>query len=365
MFEFEITGKSKRNKARAGLFYTPNGVIETPAFMPVGTQASVKALHVEELHQLGYGIILSNTYHLYLRPGIEVIARHGGLHRFMGWDGAVLTDSGGFQVFSLESFRKVDDRGISFKSHVDGSLHYLTPEKVTRLQNALGADIIMQLDQCPPYPAPHDELEKAVERTTAWAHRCSNSHMRDDQALFGIIQGGVNLELRERSAHELLELEFPGYAVGGLSVGEPREEMYKVLEHTAPVLPEDRPRYLMGIGSPDALLEAVKRGMDLFDSVMPTRMARNGKIITAGGYLNLRNSAYAKDLGPLDAGCFCNVCSKYSRSYIRHLLQAGEVLGLCLTTYHNLYFIKKFMELVRNCVKEDNWEQIEKLWKDN
>lgn len=365
MVDFTVTHESASNKARAGVLQTPHGRIETPAFMPVGTQATVKTLEAEDLERLGYGIILSNTYHLYLRPGIEVIARHGGLHPFMNWNGSILTDSGGFQVFSLESLRQVDDHGIAFKSHVDGSSHYLTPEKVIRLQNAMGADIIMQLDQCPAYPSPYNEVEEAVRRTTAWAYRCRAAHLREDQSLFGIIQGGVHRELRERSAAELVELDFPGYALGGLSVGEPKEEMYRVLDYTTPLIPLHKPRYLMGIGSPDALLEAVRRGVDLFDSVMPTRMARNARVITGSGYLNLRNSFYTTDLRALDPECSCKVCSSYSRAYIRHLLQAGEVLGIRLTTYHNLYFIKSFMDRIRKAIREDSWNAVERVWEEN
>jgi len=362
MINFEVTHCCSDTGGRAGLLETLHGTVETPAFMPVGTQASVKSLEAKELHQLGFGIILANTYHLYLRPGIEIIARHGGLHNFMNWSGALLTDSGGFQVFSLQQFQKVSDQGIDFKSHLDGSSHFFTPEKAVRIQNSLGADIIMALDQCPHYPASREEVKEAVERSTIWAGRSQKAHLRNDQALFGIIQGGIYRDLREKSAEEILALDFPGYAIGGLSVGEPKELMYQVLDYTVPWLPREKPRYLMGVGSPDALYHAVCRGVDLFDCVLPTRMARNGRIMTGDGYINLRNSAYATDTNPLDFRCRCYTCLNYSRSYLRHLLVSGEITGHRLITYHNLFFLKSFMEKMRTAIKEGNLQHINGVW---
>ncbi len=361
MMKFQVTQRCSKTHARLGLLETPHGTIETPVFMPVGTQAAVKSLEVKELHEIGFGIILANTYHLYLRPGIEIISRHGGLHGFMNWSGAILTDSGGFQVFSLENFRKVTDQGIDFKSHIDGSSHFFTPEKAIRLQNSMGADIIMVLDQCPPYPASWAETEESVDRTSYWARRCKRAHLRDDQALFGIVQGGVYKDLREKSASDILEIDFPGYAIGGLSVGEPKELMYEVLDYTVPMLPQEKPRYLMGVGSPDSLCQAVMRGVDLFDCVLPTRMARNGKIMVSDGYLNykylnLRNAAFATDTRPLDLQCNCYTCLSYTRAYLRHLLVAGEITGHRLTTYHNLFFLKQYMERIKKSIKEGSFQ---------
>ncbi len=354
---YSITRNCPQTAARLGELKTRHGIIRTPAFMPVGTQGTVKALTNRELEEMGTGLILGNCYHLFLRPGIEIIARHGGLHRFMNWTGSLLTDSGGFQIFSLGGLRKIDDRGVSFTSHIDGKLHFLTPERVTRLQNIIGADIAMVLDQCPPYPAEHEEVKIAVERTALWAQRCKQAHARDDQALFAIVQGGVYEDLRRQSARELVEMDFPGYAIGGLSVGEPKRLMYETLNITAPELPEGKVRYLMGVGSPDALLEGVKQGIDIFDCVLPTRIARNGRVMTAQGYLSIRNSVYASDLDPLDRDCGCQVCSNYSRAYIRHLLNAGEILGLRLTTYHNLYYLDRLMRDVRAALAEDRFEE--------
>lgn len=355
--KFTINRKCSHTAARLGTLETAHGKIETPAFMPVGTQATVKALTVGEVEEMGTGLILSNCYHLFLRPGIEIIARHGGLHRFMNWKGAILTDSGGFQIFSLGGMRKLDDNGVSFTSHIDGSTHYLTPERLTRLQNLLGSDIAMVLDQCPPYPAERSEVATAVERTTKWAKRCKQAHLRSDQALFAIVQGGVFADLRRESAKQLAELDFDGYAVGGLSVGEPKDLMYEALHITVPELPPDKVHYLMGVGSPDALLEGVRLGIDIFDCVLPTRIARNGRVMTAQGYLSIRNGAYATDLSPLDEACDCPVCLNYSRAYIRHLLNADEILGLRLTTYHNLYYLDRLMKDIRAAVSENRFEQ--------
>lgn len=355
--KFTIDRKCSLTAARLGTLETAHGKIETPAFMPVGTQATVKALTVGEVEEMGTGLILSNCYHLFLRPGIEIIARHGGLHRFMNWKGAILTDSGGFQIFSLGGMRKLDDNGVSFTSHIDGSTHYLTPERLTRLQNLLGSEIAMVLDQCPPYPAERSEVATAVERTTKWAKRCKQAHLRSGQALFAIVQGGVFADLRRASAKQLTELDFDGYAIGGLSVGEPKDLMYGALRTTVPELPPDKVHYLMGVGSPDALLEGVRLGIDLFDCVLPTRIARNGRVMTAQGYLSIRNAAYATDLSPLDEACDCPVCQNYSRAYIRHLLNADEILGLRLTTYHNLYYLDRLMKGIRAAVSENRFEK--------
>ncbi len=353
--KFILNQKCSQTSARSGFLQTHHGSVQTPAFMPVGTQGTVKTLSVEELREMGTGLILGNCYHLFLRPGIEIIARHGGLHRFMNWKGAILTDSGGFQIFSLGGLRKIDNNGVSFTSHLDGKTHYLTPDRVTRLQNMLGSDIAMVLDQCPPYPAERDEVATAVKRTSRWARLCKQAHLRQDQALFAIVQGGVYADLRRESAAELVDLGFDGYAVGGLSVGEPKELMYEALDHTVPHLPAEKVRYLMGVGSPDALLEGVKRGIDIFDCVLPTRIARNGRVMTAKGYLPIRNSVYAADLSALDETCDCPVCNNYSRAYIRHLLNAGEILGLRLTTYHNLYYLARLMKEIRTAISENRF----------
>lgn len=359
--KFAVVKRSSSTRARVGMLSTSHGVLETPAFMPVGTRGTVKAISTDELQEIGYNLILGNTYHLYLRPGMEIIARHGGLHKFMNWPGGLLTDSGGFQVFSLGAFRKISERGVLFKSHIDGSSHFLSPERVMRLQNTIGADIAMALDHCPPYDCSYGEVREAVERTTAWAKRCQAAHIRKDQALFGIIQGGVHQDLRERSAGELIGLDFPGYAVGGLSVGEPKALMYEVLDYTVPLMPEEKPRYLMGVGSPDAIYQGVRSGIDLFDSVLATRIARNGRVMTGNGYLTIRNSVYAADTGPLDPDCSCKTCRSYSRAYIRHLLNTDEIVGLRLTTYHNLFFIHRFMQKIRDAIRDDNWSEVQRL----
>ena len=354
---YKVIKTCPETAARLGTLVTAHGTVETPAFMPVGTQGTVKAITVQELEEMDTAMILANSYHLYLRPGVEIIARAGGLHKFINWRGGILTDSGGFQIFSLGGLRTLDDAGVTFTSHIDGSTHYLTPERVTRIQNMLGSDIAMALDQCPPYPADYDAVKQAVERTSRWAWRCRQAHQHRYQVLFAIVQGGVFEDLRRASAGELVRMDFPGYAVGGLSVGEPKELMYRALEKTVPLLPERKPRYLMGVGSPDALLEGVRRGIDLFDCVLPTRIARNGRVMTAGGYLTIRNAVYAADMAPLDGQCGCPVCRDYSRAYIRHLLNAGELLGMRLTTYHNLYFLARLMREIREAVREDRFNR--------
>lgn len=355
---FEVLKVEKSFGARLGRLVTPHGVVHTPAFMPVGTQATVKTMTPEEVASLGAEMILSNTYHLYLRPGAEIIREAGGLHRFMNWHGPILTDSGGFQVFSLASLREVRPNGVLFRSHLDGSLHFMGPKESISVQEALGSDIAMAFDECVAYPASYTEVKAAVDRTTRWAEECLKVHTRKDQALFGIIQGGVFPDLRRRSAREIVSFGFPGYGIGGLSVGEPKDMMYAMLEELRPLLPENKPRYLMGVGSPDCLLEAVKRGIDMFDCVLPTRIARNGTVLTSRGKLVVRNAAYARDFRPLDPECDCYTCRYYTRAYVRHLIKANEILGLRLTTIHNLRFILRFMERLRQAIAEDSLEEM-------
>ncbi|HAE91186.1 MAG TPA: tRNA guanosine(34) transglycosylase Tgt [Tissierella sp.] len=351
---FELLKEAKDCKARLGKLYTPHGVIETPIFMPVGTRATVKAMTPEEVKGLGAQIILSNTYHLYLRPGHKLIEEAGGLHKFMNWDGPILTDSGGFQVFSLGDLRKIKEEGVEFRSHIDGSKHFISPEKSIEIQNSLGADIMMCFDECTPYPATYEYAKHSMERTTRWAKRCKDYHKNwDKQGLFGIVQGGMYKDLREQSAKELVELDFPGYAIGGLSVGEPKELMCELLDFTTPLLPKDKPRYNMGVGTPDYLFESVIRGIDMADCVLPTRIARNGTALTSQGKIVIRNAKYAKDFTPLDPECDCYACTNYSRAYIRHLFNVDEILGARLTTIHNLYFLIKLMENIRKAIKED------------
>jgi len=354
-FKFELIKECKDTGARVGKLFTPHGIIETPVFMPVGTQATVKTLSPEELETLGAQIILSNTYHLYLRPGHELIKQAGGLHKFMNWNKPILTDSGGFQVFSLGDLRTVKEDGVEFRSHIDGSKHFFTPEKVIEIENALGADIIMAFDECVPYPCDYEYAQKALERTTRWAERCKTAHQREDQALFGIIQGGAYQDLREQSAKEITSLDFPGYAIGGLSVGEPKEIMYEVLEYTTPLMPKEKPRYLMGVGAPDNVVEGIMRGIDMFDCVLPTRIARNGTVMTKRGKLVVRNAGYAKDLSPLDSECSCYTCQNYSRAYIRHLLKANEIFGLRLTSIHNLHFLIALVKEIRESILENRF----------
>lgn len=361
---FELVKQCPYTGARAGILHTPHGSFATPLFMPVGTQATVKAMSPEELADMGAGIILSNTYHLYLRPGAELIAAAGGLHKFMHWERGILTDSGGFQVFSLGPLRKISEEGVTFRSHIDGSQHFLSPEKVIEIEMALGADIIMAFDECVSYPVSYDYARQSTARTTRWARRCKQVHTRQDQALFGIVQGGVYKDLRRQSALELVELDFPGYAIGGLSVGEPKPLMYEVLEYTIPFLPADKPRYLMGVGTPDCLVEGVMRGVDMFDCVFPTRVARNGTVITSQGRLVVRNAAYARDFQPLDPACGCYTCRHYTRAYIRHLLKAEEIFGLRLTTIHNLYYLLDFMRRMREAILTDQFPAFrEEFWR--
>ncbi|KAA0549269.1 tRNA guanosine(34) transglycosylase Tgt [Bacillus sp. BGMRC 2118] len=351
---YELIKTCKQTGARLGRVHTPHGSFETPVFMPVGTLATVKTMSPEELVQMGANIILSNTYHLWLRPGHEIIREAGGLHKFMNWDRAILTDSGGFQVFSLSDLRKIEEEGVHFRNHLSGEKLFLSPEGAMDIQNALGSDIMMAFDECPPYPAEFDYMKKSVERTSRWAERCLTAHKRpQDQGLFGIVQGGEYEELRKQSANDLVSLDFPGYAIGGLSVGEPKDVMNRVLEFTTPLLPSNKPRYLMGVGSPDSLIDGAIRGVDMFDCVLPTRIARNGTLMTSEGRLVVRNAKYERDFGPLDPNCDCYTCKNYSRAYIRHLIKCNETLGLRLTTYHNLHFLLKLMEQVRQAIRED------------
>ena len=352
---YELIKKDAKTGARRGRIYTPHGIIETPVFMPVGTQATVKAMTPDELKEMvNAKIILSNTYHLYLRPGDELIAEAGGLHKFMNWDRAILTDSGGFQVFSLADLRNITEEGVKFKSHLDGSSHFISPEKSMSIQNNLGSDIMMAFDECCPDPATYEYTKASMERTTRWAKRCIEAHKNPDrQGLFGIVQGGMYKDLREESAKQLVELDFPGYAVGGLSVGEPAELMYDILSYTTPFLPEDKPRYLMGVGTPDYLIEAVLRGIDMCDCVLPTRIARNGTAMTSHGKVVVRNATFEKDWTPLDSECDCYTCTHYTRAYIRHLIKAGEILGARLLTIHNLRFLVRLMENVREAIEQD------------
>lgn len=351
---YEPIKTCKQSGARLGRVHTPHGVIETPAFMPVGTQATVKTMSPEELKTMDAQIILSNTYHLFIRPGHDIVKAAGGLHKFMNWDRPILTDSGGFQVFSLSNMRKITEEGVQFKSHLNGDKLFLSPEKAMEIQNALGSDIMMAFDECPPFPAEYEYVKKSLERTTRWAERCLQSHSRpNDQGLFAIIQGGMHEDLRRLSAEQLTSMDFPGYAIGGLSVGEPKHLMYEVLDYTTPLMPANKPRYLMGVGSPDALIEGAIRGIDMFDCVLPTRIARNGTCMTSEGRLVIRNAKHATDFGPLDPKCTCYTCTNYSRAYIRHLIKADETFGIRLTTIHNLHFLLQLMRDVRGAIQED------------
>ena len=353
---YELLHECKQTGARRGIVHTPHGDIQTPVFMPVGTQATVKSMTPEELkEEVKAEIILSNTYHLYLRPGNKIVKEAGGLHNFMKWDRPILTDCGGFQVFSLSKLRTITEEGVEFKSHLDGSKHMFSPEKVMEIENDLGADIIMSFDECCPYPSTHEYTEQSMERTTRWAKRCKEAHARpDEQGLFGIIQGGFYEDLRDKSLQALKELDFPGYAIGGISVGEPKEEFLKMLKYTAPKMPKNKPRYLMGVGTPDYLIEAAIAGIDMCDCVLPTRIARNGTAMTWNGKVVVRNATYERDWGPLDPECDCYTCKNYSRAYIRHLVKANEILGIRLLSIHNLRFLTNLMERVKIEIEHDN-----------
>lgn len=350
---YELLHIDKTTGARRGVVHTPHGDIQTPIFMPVGTQATVKSMTVEELKENGAQIILSNTYHLYLRPGERIVKEAGGLHNFMRWDRPILTDCGGFQVFSLSDLRTISEDGVEFKSHLDGSKHFFSPEKVMQIEEDLGADIIMSFDECCPYPSTYEYTKNSMERTTRWAKRCKEAH-KTEQALFGIIQGGFYEDLREKSAKDLIELDFPGYAIGGISVGEPKEEFIKMLKFTTPLMPANKPRYLMGVGTPDYLLEASMAGIDMCDCVLPTRIARNGTAMTSHGKVVVRNANYAEDFTPLDPECDCYTCRNYTRAYIRHLVKCNEILGVRLLSIHNIKFLTNLMERVRMEIENDN-----------
>jgi len=352
--KYELIKTCKQTGARLGKVHTPHGSFDTPMFMPVGTLATVKTMSPEDLESMHAKIILSNTYHLWLRPGEDIVKEAGGLHKFMNWNHPILTDSGGFQVFSLSDMREIKEEGVHFRHHLSGEKLFFSPEKAMQIQNDLGPDIMMVLDECPPYPASYEYMKASVERTSRWAERSLNSHKRpDEQGLFGIIQGGEYENLRKQSARDIISLDFPGYAIGGLSVGESKEVMNEVLEYTTPIMPSDKPRYLMGIGSPGSLIDGALRGIDMFDCVLPTRIARNGTCMTSNGRLVVRNAKYARDFGPIDENCDCYTCKNYSRAYIRHLINCNETFGIRLTTYHNLYFLLNLMEQVRTAIKED------------
>ena len=358
-FNYTVLDKDKQTEARRGKLETEHGSFQTPIFMPVGTQAAVKSISPPELKEIGAEIILGNTYHLSLRPGEELIEKAGGLHEFMNWDRPILTDSGGFQVFSLAELNKITDQGVHFQSHIDGARYFIDPERSIEIQKRLGADIIMAFDECPPGDADKKYVNKAVERTLKWAERCQKKHNPNSgQTLFGIIQGGVYKDLRQMCASELRDMNFAGYAVGGLSVGEKKEDMMRVLDFTVPELPEDKPRYLMGVGTPGDLLEGVQRGIDMFDCVLPTRLGRHGSCFTSRGRIKVRNAEYKEDFTPVDPECDCRVCENYTRAYIRHLLKRKEILGVRLTSYHNLYFYLQLMKKVRSAVSRGQLSQL-------
>ena len=362
----ELIKKDSRTKARRGRVNTPHGPIETPVFMPVGTAGTVKAMKPEEVRDMGAQIILGNTYHLYLRPGHEVVKAAGGLHKFMNWERAILTDSGGFQVFSLGAMRKISEEGVEFRSHIDGSKHMLSPEKSMEIQNALGSDIMMAFDECAPYPADRNYVKNSLERTTRWLKRCKEYHKNtEQQSLFGIMQGGMYKDLRKQSAEEIVELDLPGYAIGGLSVGEPKEIMYEVMDDCVDYLPADKPRYLMGVGSPDCLFEGVERGIDMFDCVLPTRIARHGMAMTSQGRVNIKNAKYERDFTPLDPNCDCYTCRNYSKAYLRHLFKSDEILSSMLMTTHNLHFLVNTMAGIRKAIEEDRFLEYKKEFYDS
>lgn len=343
--------------ARVGELVTAHGIVPTPVFMPVGSGAVVKTLTPEEVKEIGFRMVLANTYHLYLRPGIDLIEKAGGLHKFMAWDGAILTDSGGFQVFSLSPLVKLSEDGVKFRSHIDGSEHFLTPELAVQYQEALSADVIMALDECSAYGDSLEKVEQAMARTNRWAERCRQAHRRPDQLLFGIVQGGVYLDLRRRSVEFLTALDFPGYAIGGLSVGEPKEVTFRMVEETAVLLPENKPRYLMGVGSPEDLVECVGRGIDMFDSALPTRVARNGSLFTPEGRRNIRNAGFSQMEAPIDPTCDCYTCRHFSAAYLHHLFKAEELLVYRLTTIHNLRFLSNLMQKIRGSILDGTYER--------
>jgi len=362
---FQVQKKDQHSQARRGKLTTVHGMVETPFFMPVGTNATVKCLSSEELIEIGAQTVLSNAYHVYLRPGLDVVETMGGLHDLMNWARPLLTDSGGYQVFSLTKFRQVSDNGVTFQSHIDGSTHMFTPERVMEIQMILGSDMIMPLDECAPYPCEYTPARIALERTTAWARRSREVFDRSarladagrDQFLFGIVQGGTYADLRRESAQQIKSIGFDGYAIGGVSVGEPVDLMFTTLDWVMPELPESQPRYLMGIGMPDQIVRAVGWGVDMFDTCIPTRYGRNGTAFTSAGKVVIRNAPYAQDAGPLDPACSCFVCQKYSRAYLRHLVRTGEILGLRLLTYHNMFFYIHLMQRIRQAIEEGRYDE--------
>ena len=367
---FELLKQEKNTKARIGKLTTAHGVIDSPFFMPVGTNGTVKTLSFESLLEFDTQIVLSNTYHLFLRPGLDVIGEAGGLHKFMSWDGPILTDSGGYQVFSLAKLRKLTDGGVQFQSHYDGSVQFFTPEKVVDIQRVLGSDIMMPLDECAPYPCDREQAERSVKRTTVWARQSREYFLKTrkkegDQFQFGIVQGATYRDLREQSARELMDIAFDGYAIGGVSVGEPVPVMFETLDWVMPLLPEEKPRYFMGIGLPDQIVKAVGEGIDMFDTCIPTHYGRHSSAFTRAGRIVVRNATHTKDFGPIDKTCECRVCKKYTRSYIRHLLNSNEILGLKLITFHNVYFYVNLMRQIREAIAEDRYQEFQKEFLQN
>ena len=362
---YELIKECSRSGARLGKLHTPHGTFVTPMFMPVGTQATVKTLSPEELYAMGSQVILSNTYHLFLRPGHELVRKAGGLHNFMRYNRGMLTDSGGFQVFSLGAMWKIKEEGVTFRSHIDGSKKFLSPEIATEVQEALGADIAMAFDECIPYPADFDYAKQSTLRTTRWAKRCLDTHTREDQSMFGIVQGGMYPELRKMSAEQLTEMDFAGYGIGGLSVGEPKPLMYEILSHTTEYMPKNKARYLMGVGTPDCIVEAVNLGVDMFDCVFPTRVARNGTAMIPEGRLVVRNAIYAEDFRPIDERCSCYTCRNFSRAYIRHLFKAEELFALRLLTIHNLHFLLEFTRQIREAIANDTFPEVRERFLEN
>jgi queuine tRNA-ribosyltransferase len=362
---FQLLAQDRHSKARRGRLTTAHGVIDTPAFMPVGTQGSVKAMSPRELREVNAQIILGNTYHLFVRPGLDVIKHFGGLHQFMNWDGPILTDSGGYQIFSLAKLRKITEEGVHFQNHVDGTPAFISPEIAMEIQATLGSDIAMTLDECPPWPCERDYAARSLEMTTRWAKRCKEASLNPqpstlNRLVFGIIQGATFEDLRQQSAQAMVDLDFDGYAVGGVSVGEPEEEMMRAVESSEPFLPKDKPRYAMGLGTPPQLLEMIARGMDMFDCVLPTRLARNGTAFTSTGTINLKNAEFALDQRPIEEGCACSTCREFARGYIRHLVKSEEILGLRLISLHNLHFYLDLMRQARAAIENESFDEFRK-----
>ena len=352
---YELIKEEKHTGARLGILHTPHGSFPTPMYMPVGTLATIKGLSPEELKEMGADVVLANTYHLWLRPGEDLVAEAGGLHKFMNWYKGILTDSGGFQVFSLSDMRKITEEGVHFRNHINGEKLFLSPEKAIHIENQLGADIIMSFDECPPFDQSYDYVKRSIERTTRWAERGLRAHQRpQDQALFGILQGAGYKDLRLAHAQDMIAMDFPGYSIGGLSVGESKEEMNQVLDYLTPIMPKHKPRYLMGVGSPDSLIDGVIRGVDMFDCVLATRIARNGTCMTSQGRLVVKNAQYARDFRPIDEKCDCYTCKHYSRAYIRHLIKCDEIFGLRLASIHNVHFLLNLMKQVRYHIENDS-----------